>query len=91
MRWLNVQEIYADGRHNAWPDICRWRGLYYVAFNCGGRGHGGVKRIAPVEKDASPRLRRQGMRRGDYAAAGSDAWPPSKHTRPTPCDPSTFA
>ena len=57
----------------------------------GGRGHGGVKRIAAVGKDARARLRRQGMRRCDYAAAGSDARPPSKHTRPTPCDPSTFA
>ena len=39
MRWVNVQEIYADGKHNAWPDICRWRNRYYVTFNSGGVGH----------------------------------------------------
>ena len=39
MRWVNVQEIYADGKHNAWPDICRWRDRYYVTFNSGGVGH----------------------------------------------------
>ena len=39
MRWVNVQEIYADGKHNAWPDICRWRNRYYVIFNSGGVGH----------------------------------------------------
>ena len=39
MRWVNVQEIYADGKHNAWPDICRWQNRYYVTFNSGGVGH----------------------------------------------------
>ena len=39
MRWVHVQEIYEDGKHNAWPDICRWHNRYYVAFNCGGKGH----------------------------------------------------
>ena len=39
MRWVEVQEIYADGKHNSWPDICRWRDRYYVTFNCGGKGH----------------------------------------------------
>ena len=41
MRWINVQEIYADGRHNAWPDICRWKNRLYVAFNSAGGSHGG--------------------------------------------------
>ncbi len=40
-RWVSVHEIYGDGKHNAWPDICRWRGRYYVAFNSGGANHGG--------------------------------------------------
>ena len=40
-RWTNVREIYADGKHNAWPDICRWRNRYYVVFNAGGENHGG--------------------------------------------------
>ena len=37
MRWVNVQEIYADGKHNAWPDICRWRGqiLRYIQLRRG--------------------------------------------------------
>ena len=39
MRWVQVQEIYADGKHNAWPDMCRWRGRYYVTFSSGGKGH----------------------------------------------------
>ena len=39
MRWVQVQEIYADGKHNAWPDICQWAGRYYVTFNSGGKGH----------------------------------------------------
>ncbi len=45
MRWINVQEIYADGKHNAWPDICRWRDKYYVIFNSGGKGHANGHRI----------------------------------------------
>ena len=40
-RWVSVREIHGDGTHNAWPDICRWRGRYYVAFNSGGTNHGG--------------------------------------------------
>ena len=40
-RWVSVREIHGDGTHNAWPDICRWRGRYYVAFNSGGKNHGG--------------------------------------------------
>ena len=40
-RWVSVREIRGDGTHNAWPDICRWRDRYYVAFNSGGQNHGG--------------------------------------------------
>ena len=40
-RWTSVREIYADGGHNAWPDICRWRDRYYAVFNAGGQNHGG--------------------------------------------------
>ncbi len=31
-RWVSVQEIYAKGKHNAWPDMCRWRDKIYVVF-----------------------------------------------------------
>ena len=51
MRWVNVQEIYADGKHNCWPDICRWRDRYYVAFNSGGRGHANGHRICIISSD----------------------------------------
>ena len=40
-RWVSVREVHGDGTHNAWPDICRWQGRYYVAFNSGGQNHGG--------------------------------------------------
>ncbi len=30
-----VRNIYADGMHNAWPDIAHWRGNYYVVFTHG--------------------------------------------------------
>ena len=40
-RWVSVREVHGDGTHNAWPDICRWRDRYYVAFNSGGMNHGG--------------------------------------------------
>jgi len=29
------RRIYADGMHNAWPDIAYWRGNYYVVFTRG--------------------------------------------------------
>ena len=49
LKLLDVREIYGDGTHNGWPDICRWRGKYYVAFNGGGKGHNtghGIRVIA---------------------------------------------
>jgi len=39
MKWINVKEIYSQGKHNSWPDICRWRDKYYVSFNARGSGH----------------------------------------------------
>lgn len=39
MKWVNVKEIYAKGKHNAWPDLCSWRGRYYVVFAGHGEGH----------------------------------------------------
>ncbi len=48
MRWINVQEIYADGKHNCWPDICRWRGRYWVSFNSAGKGHSNGHRICLI-------------------------------------------
>ena len=39
MKWVSVQEIYAKGKHNAWPDLCRWRDQYYVVFAGHGEGH----------------------------------------------------
>ena len=54
-------------------------------------GNGSIEGVAAVGQDAGTRLRRQGMRRRYYAAAGGNAWSPSKHTRPTPCDPSETA
>ena len=51
MRWINVQEIHADGKHNAWPDICRWRGKYYVTFNSGGKGHANGHSICVLSSD----------------------------------------
>ena len=39
MRWVNVQEIYAKGKHNAWPDICRWKDKYYMGFPAHAAGH----------------------------------------------------
>ena len=39
MRWISVREVYADGAHNAWPDMCRWQGRYYIAFASSGGGH----------------------------------------------------
>lgn len=70
MRWLNVQEIYADGRHNAWPDICRWRGRYYVAFNCGGGGHGGGHGLCFLSSADGVEWVRE-------HATGPDEWAPS--------------
>ena len=40
MRWVSIREIYAKGKHNAWPDMCRWKGRYYVIFTGHGPGHG---------------------------------------------------
>ena len=51
-RWVSVREIHGDGTHNAWPDICRWRGRYYVAFNSGGK----KPRRRPRGSPSSPRL-----------------------------------
>ena len=70
MRWLNVQEIYADGRHNAWPDICRWRGRWYVAFNCGGGGHGGGHGLCFLSSADGVEWVRE-------HATGPDEWAPS--------------
>ena len=39
MKWVSVREIYAEGKHNAWPDICRWKDRYYVTFSARGTGH----------------------------------------------------
>ena len=44
-RWVSVQEIYAKGKHNAWPDMCRWRGKYYVVFPGHGAGHAELHRV----------------------------------------------
>ena len=40
MRWVSVEEVYADGAHNAWPDLCRWRGRYWLVFPAHAEGHG---------------------------------------------------
>lgn len=45
MRWVRVEEIYADGTHNAWPDLCYWQGRYYVVFPSHGKGHGGAHSV----------------------------------------------
>lgn len=39
-RWVSVKEVYANGQHNAWPDLTRWRGKYYLVFPAHARGHG---------------------------------------------------
>ena len=38
-RWVSVKEIYAQGKHNAWPDMCRWRDKYYIVFPANAAGH----------------------------------------------------
>ena len=38
-RWVSVKEIYSQGKHNGWPDLCRWRDKYYVVFPAHGVGH----------------------------------------------------
>src|SRR5437867_193599 len=52
LRWISVREIYGDGNHNAWPDICRWKDRYYVIFNSGGKHHGaghGVTLLSSID------------------------------------------
>ena len=39
MKWVDVKEIYAKGKHNACPDLCSWNGRYYVVFAGHGEGH----------------------------------------------------
>ena len=48
-RWVSVQEIYSKGKHNAWPDLCRWRGKYYVVFPGHGAGHGSPHGVVILE------------------------------------------
>ena len=32
MRIIDVRKIWDDGKHNAFTDICRWGGYYWVCF-----------------------------------------------------------
>ena len=48
-RWVSVEEIYAKGKHNAWPDMCRWRDKIYVVFPGHGKGHAETHGIVILE------------------------------------------
>ncbi len=39
MKWVSVKEVYSKGKHNAWPDMCRWRDRFYLVFAGHGQGH----------------------------------------------------
>ncbi len=43
----SVERIYADGKHNAWPDITKWRGHYYIVFSSGS-GHTEFDHVAVI-------------------------------------------
>ena len=50
-RWVSVQKIYAKGKHNAWPDMCRWRDKIYVVFPGHGAGHAETHGVVVLESD----------------------------------------
>ena len=78
MRWVRVDEIYHDGKHNAWPDICRWRDRYYVAFNSAGAGHGGGHGLCLLESADGERWER-------VLATRPNEWPGGEAVRGGTC------
>mgnify|MGYP002036043491 CR=1 FL=1 len=77
-RWTRVDELFYDGRHNAWPDICRWRERYYVAFNASGVSHGGGHGLSLLESV-------DGERWEQVLATGQDEWPGGDAVRGGTC------
>ena len=78
-RWTNVREIYSDGKHNAWPDICRWRDRYYAVFNSRGKHHGAGHGMCLL---SSP----DGEKWEEVLLTGEDEWGVMPDTtRPTLC------
>ena len=75
-RWVSFQEVYSKGKHNAWPDLCRWRDRYYLTFPAHGEGHAETHGIAIL---SSPDLQKWELvldQPPDYwRMDGKEVWP----------------
>ena len=75
-RWVKVEEIYADGEHNAWPDMCRWKGRYYVMFPARGASHrGGHGVMILASTDAQKWEEVLSVKPGQWLLDRDEVWP----------------
>ena len=82
----DVQRIFNDGNHNAFTDLCRFRGRYYVTFRSCPDGHS-VSATARIGSDAPKILAELGYSKEQVArlvssgAVGQTEWAQVKRNR----------
>ncbi len=75
-RWLSVTEVYGEGKHNAWPDLCKWRDRYYIVFPGHGHSHGGGHGVVILSsKDTVNWQKTFHIDAGEWQLEGDENWP----------------
>ena len=75
-RWLSVSEVYGEGKHNAWPDLCQWRDQYYVVFLGHGQSHSGGHGVVILRsEDAVNWQKIMHIDASDWKLDRDESWP----------------